>query len=82
MNTNVVYVVDRHGKPLMPTKRFGKVRYLLKKGLAVPISNTPFVIRLKYDVPGYVQPVYEGIDTGRENIGSFSTIDCSDQDRA
>ena len=28
--SNVVYVVDKHGKPLMPTKRFGKVRHLFE----------------------------------------------------
>ena len=66
---NYVYVVDRKGNPLMPTKRFGRVRGLLKSGNAVPICNKPFTIRLKYDVPGFTQPIHEGIDTGRENIG-------------
>ena len=62
-----VYVVDKKGRPLMPTPRFGHVRKLLKEGKAVPISHSPFTIRLKYDVPGYTQPVHLGIDTGREN---------------
>ncbi len=26
-----VYVLSKDGKPLMPTKRFGKVRHLLKE---------------------------------------------------
>ncbi len=70
-----VYIVDRHGKPLMPTTRFGHVRKLLKEGKAVPISNDPFTIRLKYDVPGYTQPIHEGIDTGRENIGDAASLE-------
>ena len=68
--SNVVYVVDKHGKPLMPTKRFGKVRHLLETGKAVAISNYPFTIRLKYESTHYTQDIYVGIDTGRENIGS------------
>ena len=72
---NYVYVVDRKGNPLMPTKRFGRVRGLLKSGNAVPICNKPFTIRLKYDVPGFTQPIHEGIDTGRENIGDAASLD-------
>lgn len=68
--SNVVYVVDKHGKPLMPTKRFGKVRHLFKTGKAVAISNCPFTIRLKYESTHYTQDIYVGIDTDRENIGS------------
>lgn len=70
-----VYIVDKKGKPLMPTTRFGHVRKLLKEGKAVPISNNPFTIRLKYDVPDYTQPVHEGIDTGRENIGGAASLE-------
>jgi len=64
-----VYVVNRKGKPLMPTYRFGHVRKLMKEGKAVPISNDPFTIRLKYDTPDITQELYGGVDTGRENIG-------------
>ena len=70
-----VYIVDKHCKPLMPTTRFGHVRKLLKEKKAVPICNSPFTIKLKYDVPGYTQPVYEGIDTGRENIGDAASLE-------
>ena len=70
-----VYIVDKKGNPLMPTTRFGHVRKLLKEGKAVPISNNPFTIRLKYDVPGYTQSVHEGIDTGRENIGDAASLE-------
>lgn len=70
-----VYIVDRRGKPLMPTTRFGHVRKLLKEGKAVAISNNPFTIRLKYDSTHYTQPVHEGIDTGRENIGDAASLE-------
>lgn len=70
-----VYVVDKHGKPLMPTKRFGKVRHLLNNSKAVVINTKPFTIRLKYESTHYTQPVYEGIDTGRENIGDAASLE-------
>lgn len=53
-----VYIVDKHGKPLMPTTRFGHVRKLMKSGKAVPISNNPFTIRLKYDTTSYTQNLW------------------------
>ena len=34
-----VYVLDMNGNPLMPTKRFGKVRRMLRDGLALRISR-------------------------------------------
>lgn len=66
----IVYVLNKHGEPLMPTTRCGHVRKLLKEGKAVAINNCPFTIRLKYDVDDIRQNVYYGIDTGRENIGA------------
>ena len=65
-----VRVIAKDGTPLMPTKRFGKVRHLLETGNAVAIKTRPFTIRLKYETTKYVQDLYGGIDTGRENIGS------------
>lgn len=65
----MVYVVNKHNKPLMPTARYGHVRKLLKVKLAVPICNNPFTIKLKYDTPDIVQDLWLGIDAGRENIG-------------
>ena len=53
----------------MPTTRCGHVRKLMKEKKAVPICNEPFTIRLKYETPEIVQPLYLGLDTGRENIG-------------
>lgn len=65
----IVYVLNKKGKPLMPTTRCGKVHKLLKEGRAVPVCNNPFTIRLKYETPDIVQSLTVGVDTGRENIG-------------
>ena len=65
----VVYVLNKKGKPLMPTTRFKHVRLLLKEKKAVPVNNNPFTIRLKYETPDIIQPLTLGIDPGRENIG-------------
>ena len=65
----VVYVLDRQGKPLMPTKRFGHVRRMLKTGKAKAISTKPFVIQLQYESTDFIQPLYGGTDPGRTNIG-------------
>lgn len=65
----MVFVINKNNKPLMPTNRHGHVRKLLKAGLAVPICNNPFTIKLKYDTTEYTQDLYLGVDVGRENIG-------------
>lgn len=38
----MVYVLDKDGNPLMPTRRYGKVRHLLKEGKAVVVRRDPF----------------------------------------
>lgn len=65
----LVYVLNKRGKPLMPTSRCGHVRKLLKAGQAAVVKNRPFTIRLKYETEDICQPLILGIDTGRENIG-------------
>ena len=65
----VVYVLNKEGKPLMPTKRCGHVRILLKEGKATVVERVPFTIQLKYDSPDITQDLYLGIDPGRTNIG-------------
>ena len=64
-----IYIVNKYGKPLMPTTRQSHIRRLLKSGKAVVINNKPFTVKLKYDVEENIQPITLGIDTGRENIG-------------
>jgi len=69
----MVYVLSIEGKPLMPTKRHGKVRRLLKQGLAKVVRVKPFTIQLLYETTNYTQPVTLGIDSGYNYIG-FSAI--------
>ncbi|KYC35548.1 paclitaxel/taxanoid biosynthesis susceptibility protein TS1 [Scytonema hofmannii PCC 7110] len=63
-----VYVVNKHGKPLMPTTP-RKARLLLKEGKAKIYCRAPFTIQLIYGSSGYTQPGNLGIDAGYQNIG-------------
>ena len=65
----IVYVRNKDGKPLMPTRRCGHVRKLLRDGKACVYSRNPFTIQLTYKTEDIVQPLYGGIDPGRTNIG-------------
>lgn len=69
----MVYVISKNGKPLMPTKRHGKVRRLLKQGLAKVVRVKPFTVQLLYDTTAYTQNITLGIDSGYNYVG-FSTI--------
>ena len=42
----MVYVQDRQGRPLMPTRRLGMVRRWLAGGRAALVRRVPFTIRL------------------------------------
>ncbi len=65
----MVYVLDKDGNPLMPTKRYGKVRHPLKEKKAKPVRRQPFVIQLMYDPGRHKQPVDLGVDAGSKHIG-------------
>ena len=69
----MVYVLNRYGKPLMPTTRYGRVRRLLRKGLAVVANYRPFTIQLTYDMPNVVQEVSLGVDAGTKHVGFSAT---------
>ena len=45
----MIYIISKKGIPLMPTRRYGHIRKLLKQNKAVVINNNPFTVRLKYD---------------------------------
>lgn len=45
-----VYVLNKEGKPLMPTIRCGHVRLLLKAKKARVVNKNPFTIQLNYEV--------------------------------
>ena len=65
-----VYVLDKNGQPLMPTKRFGKVRRLLRDKKAKVVRSCPFTIRLLYEPETkIVQDVVLGVDTGSKYVG-------------
>lgn len=66
---STVYVLNKDGKPLMPTTRCGHVRHLLKEQKARVVASKPFTIQLLYETDDVVQPLYLGIDPGRTNIG-------------
>jgi 5-methylcytosine-specific restriction endonuclease McrA len=53
----------------MPTKRYGKVRRLLKQKLAKVVKREPFTIQLLYDTTDYTQDVTVGIDIGSKTVG-------------
>ena len=69
-----VYVLNKHGRPLMPCSP-AKARHLLKDGKAVVKRRTPFTIQLVYGSSGYKQKVILGVDAGSKTIGlSASTM--------
>ena len=63
-----VYVLNKHGRPLMPCSP-AKARHLLKDGKAVVKHRTPFTIQLVYGSSGYKQEVILGVDAGSKTIG-------------
>ena len=65
-----VYVLDKNGQPLMPTRRFGKVRRLLRDKKAKVVNSCPFTIRLLYEPETkIVQDIVLGVDTGSKHVG-------------
>ena len=68
----LVYVLNKHGKPLMPCKP-QKARKLLDEGKATVVKYEPFTIQLKYGSAGYKQPVTLGIDAGSVHIGASAS---------
>lgn len=71
----LVYVINNNGQSIMPTKRFGKVRRLLKDGKAKIVNRCPFTIKLKYHAKENVQPISLGVDAGSKYIGISATTE-------
>ena len=65
---NSVFVLDKHGVPLMPTHP-QRARELLKQGRAVVARLCPFTIRLKDRKGGAIQPVLAKFDPGSKTTG-------------
>lgn len=69
----MVYMINQNGQPLMPTKRHGKVRRLLKSGKAKVIRRCPFTIQLLYATANITQDITLGVDAGSKHIGLSAT---------
>ena len=66
----MVYIIDKEGRPLMPTKRHGKVKWMLRRKQAKVVKRSPFTVQLLYE-PGThcTQPVTLGVDAGSKHVG-------------
>lgn len=69
----LTFVLDKEGRPLMPTYNIRKVRKKLKAGKVRIAGHDPFTVQLLYDLPKQqaprTQPVELCLDTGKEHIG-------------
>lgn len=71
---SIVYVLNKHGKPLMPCKP-AKARKLLKNKKAKVVKKEPFTIQLLCWSTGYKQPISLGVDAGSKIIGLSATTE-------
>ena len=71
----MVYIINKESKPLMPTKRHGKVKHLLRSGKAKVVKRTPFTIQLLYDTTEHIQPITLGVDAGSKVVGLSATTE-------
>lgn len=69
-----VYVLNKHGEPLMPCSP-AKARVLLKNNKARVTKRTPFTIQLLYGSAGYKQPITLGVDAGSKHVGFSATTE-------
>jgi hypothetical protein len=69
-----VYILNRHGQPLMPCHP-RKARLLLKTGKARVVKMVPFTLQLLFGSSGYTQEVSLGIDAGTQHIGVSATTE-------
>lgn len=66
----MVYVIDKNGHPLMPTRHHGKVKWLLKRKQAKVVKRSPFTIQLTYEPKTHcIQDVTLGVDAGSKHVG-------------
>lgn len=67
----MVYVLNKEGKPLMPSIRHGKIRRMLKEKKAVVVRAVPFTVKLLYTPKtNVVQPIVLGIDPGSRTLST------------
>ena len=72
----LVYVINQHGKPLMPCSP-RKARILLRDKKAKVVKKCPFTIKLLYGSSAYKQKLEAGIDLGSKVIGSAVRTECN-----
>ena len=65
----LAYVLNQHGKPLMPCSP-ATARHLLKQGKAKVVRRDPFTIKLRFGSSGYRQEVVAGMDTGSKTVAA------------
>ena len=68
----LVYVLNRHGQPLMPCSA-RKARLLLKQKKAEVVRREPFTIKLLFGSSNYKQDIILGVDCGSKHIGMSAT---------
>ena len=78
LHQDYVYVVGNDGNPLMPTKKFGMVRWMLKTGKATVLRRQPFTIRLNYESTHYVQHVSVSMDTGYAHMAVSASTETAE----
>ena len=64
MTTQIIYVLNANGEPLMPTHRLGKVRRWLNHGEAHWFGNSRTTIQFDRPVGNTTQNCIEGVDLG------------------
>ena len=70
----MVFVLDIHGNPIMPTNRHGWVRRELTAGRIKVINRLPFVVQLNYEKEEVqTEEIHLGIDAGYKMVG-YSAI--------
>ena len=69
-----VYVLNKHGKPLMPCSP-RKARALLRDKKAKFVKYAPFTIQLLYGSSGYKQPITLGVDAASKKGGLSATTE-------
>ncbi len=70
----LVFVINKHGKPLMPCKP-SRARKLLKQGKAKIVKYEPFTIQLLYGSSGFQLPTtYRGGGLWRHNLGWIVSV--------
>ena len=75
----MVYVLDKNGKPLMPTKRHGKVKWMLRRKQAKVVKRSPFTIQLLYEPKTHcLQPVTLGVDAGSKHVGLSASTEAEE----